>query len=131
MSTLSRLAAEWAVRSFGAAHVSNRPLRALRIVEEAIELAQALGVPKGKIDLCTENVYKRPVGTMAQELGGVLLTTNILCASCGFEPDRMLEMELGRVLAKPPEHFAKRNQDKLDLGLDVDPTHGLRERTLT
>ena len=56
---------------------------------------------------------------MLQEIGGVLLTTNILCAANNTEPDDLLEKELARVLSKPPEHFAKRNQEKVDGGLDI------------
>ena len=60
MSILSRLACEWAVRAFGLDHVANIPTRALRILEEAVELCQAVGVPQDKVDLCTDTVYKRP-----------------------------------------------------------------------
>ena len=120
MSILSRLACEWAVRSFGRDHVANAPTRALRILEEAAELCQAFQVPQEIVDLCTKTVYSQPPGYPVQEIGGVLLTTNILCAALGnVEPDDVLEMELARVLAKPPEHFAKRNQEKVDAGLNV------------
>ena len=80
MSIFSRLACAWAVRSFGRDHVINVP-SGLRIVEEAIELCQAVGVPQDKVDLCTDTVYKRPPGDPLQEIGGILLTTNIMCAS--------------------------------------------------
>ena len=126
MSIFSRLACAWAVRSFGEDHVTNVRMRALRIVEEAIELCQAVGVPSEKVHLCAATVYKRPPGDPLQEIGGILLTTNILCASGtmgvaggAVEPDDLLEKELARVLSKPPEHFAKRNQEKVDGGLDI------------
>ena len=126
MSIFSRLACAWAVRSFGEDHVTNVRMRALRIVEEAIELCQAVGVPSEKVHLCAATVYKRPPGDPLQEIGGILLTTNILCASGtmgvaggAIEPDDLLEKELARVLSKPPEHFAKRNQEKVDGGLDI------------
>ena len=122
MSIFSRLAYAWAVRSFGPAHVIDTPTRVLRIVEEAIELCQAVGVPQDKVDLCTHTVYRRPPGDPIQEVGGILLTTNILCAAIEAEPDDILEKELARVLSKPPEHFAKRNQEKIDAGLDVPGT---------
>lgn len=116
MSILSRLACEWAVRAFGRDHVANAPVRALRILEEAVELCQAFKVPPEKVAACVEIVYSRPPGDPVQELGGVLLTTNILCAALGnIEPDDLLEMELARVLAKSPEHFAKRNLEKIDV----------------
>ena len=40
-------------------------------------------------------------------------------AGGAIEPDDLLEKELARVLSKPPEHFAKRNQEKVDSGLDI------------
>ena len=127
MSILSRLSCEWAIRCFGIEHVSNKAERALRTLEEAVELAQALGVPKETAALCVETVYGRPVGEPMQEIGGVLLTTNILCASLGnLEPDDMLEMEFARVLAKPTKHFTDRNAEKAHIGLKVqaDPPAG-------
>lgn len=118
MSTLSRLACDWAIRAFGPDHVNDRKVRSLRIVEEAIELCQAYGVDKEKVALAVNEVYGRPPGEPTQELGGVLLTTYIMCASRGNEePDDVMEVELARVLAKPVEHFAARNQAKLNAGL--------------
>lgn len=122
MSVLSRLAKAWAERSFGKEHVGNYAIRALRTLEESAELAQALGVPPETALKCIETVYSRPPGDIDQEIGGVLLTTVILCESRGVEPDAILETELARVLAKPPAHFAERNQEKLDLGLDAKST---------
>lgn len=119
MSVMSRIAREWAERCFGTEHVNNFPIRALRTLEEAAELAQALGVPKETAALCIDTVYSRSVGDPEQEIGGVLHTMNILCDAMKLEPDELAERELRRCLKKSPEHFAKRNQDKLDLGLDA------------
>lgn len=116
---LTRLAFEWAVRSFGIEHVQNRKLRALRLLEEAVELAQAFEVPKDKIMNLVEVVYQRPPGDPAQELGGVMVTTAVLAGTYGSNPEFFFEEELARVLAKPPEHFAQRNQEKLDLGMNA------------
>lgn len=121
MSTLSRIAHDWAVRCFSLDHIQNRALRSLRTVEESIELCQALGVPKEKVLLAVDTVYSRPVGEPEQEIGGVLLTTVIMCESMHLEADELLERELRRVLQKSPEHFAKRNQEKLSLGLETAP----------
>lgn len=119
MRVLARIALDWATRCFGPEHVTNWGIRALRLVEEAIELCQALGVPKEKVLLCTETVYARPVGDAQQELGGVLLTTHILCESMALDADDIFERELRRVLKKPVREMTKRNEDKLTLGLDA------------
>lgn len=119
MKHLQALASSWAVLAFGKAHVTNSKIRALRLLEEAIELAQAEGVQRHMIDHCTEVVYSRPVGLANQEIGGVLMTAAVYCSCRGMDIEEVLKNELDRVLAKPLEKFAKRNQDKIDLGLTL------------
>jgi len=117
MKPTAQLALDWAIRSFGSDHVNDIPVRALRLAEEAVELAQAAGVSKDKMHALIDIVYSRPVGDLRQEIGGVMMTTTVLCAVLREDTDYYFETELRRVLAKSPEHFAKRNQDKIDLGL--------------
>lgn len=117
MKATTQIALDWAVRSFGQEHVYNFPIRALRLVEEAVELAQAHGIPKDKLLDLVGIVYSRPPGEPDQELGGVAMTATVLAAAHGHDLDAFFDVELRRVLAKPTAHFAKRNQDKLDLGL--------------
>lgn len=112
-----RLALDWALRCFGREHVENLPVRALRVAEEAVELAQACGIPKEKMLDLVEIVYARPRGQFTQEVGGVLMTINILAASIGLDPDDAFLTELRRVLEKSPEHFSARNKEKIDMGL--------------
>jgi hypothetical protein len=116
--TLAGIATDWCRRCFPE-QSRNIPERGLRVVEEAIEFCQALGVPKDKVLLAVEIVYGKPVGDPKQELGGTLMTAYIAAEILGWEPDDVCEQELRRVLSKSVEHFAKRNQDKLDAGLLV------------
>lgn len=116
MKVTTQIAVDWATRSFGREHVYNFPIRALRLAEEAVELAQAYKVPKEKMLELVEVVYGRPRGNPEQEIGGVMMTTTVLAGAHGFDPDYFFEIELRRVLQKSTEFFAKRNQDKLDLG---------------
>jgi NTP pyrophosphatase (non-canonical NTP hydrolase) len=118
MSILARIATAWAARCFPE-QITNLPERSLRTVEEAIELCQAFEVPKKTILMCVENVYSKPPGDVLQELGGTLMTANILCEIMGVEADKVMEIELQRVLAKPTRHFADRNESKLKIGLGV------------
>lgn len=119
IGSMTRIATDWARRCFGHDHVNNRAIRGLRTLEESAELAQALEVPRDIALKCIETVYSRPVGEPQQEIGGTLLTTVVLCESMGLDPEELLERELRRVLKKSPEHFAKRNREKLELGLDA------------
>jgi NTP pyrophosphatase (non-canonical NTP hydrolase) len=111
------IALDWAIRCFGQKHVYDFGVRALRLAEEAAEMAQACDVPKEKMLELIEVVYSRPAGQPDQELGGVAMTATVLAAAMGHDLEAFFDVELRRVLAKSPEHFAKRNQEKLDLGL--------------
>lgn len=118
MKIYTRIAVEWATRCFGREHVYHAPIRALRLAEEAVEVAQAYQIPKEKMLDLVEIVYSRPRGSPDQELGGVALTASVLGAiTMGRDLDDFLAVELLRVLDKPADHFARRNQEKLDLGL--------------
>ena len=117
--TLTHIIHDWAVRCFGREHVQNRAVRILRLVEEAVELAQAGGIPQKKIAKLVEIVYERPPGNVIQEIAGVLMTVNVLCGTLGLDPDDILLAEVRRVLGKPPSHFAQRNAEKVAQGLDA------------
>jgi hypothetical protein len=117
MKQLVQIALDWSIRSFGRAHVQDKKVRALRLAEEAIEFCQARDVPIEQMRLLIDTVYGRPVGDANQEIGGVFMTAVIAAAIEGLDPEECFLIELRRVLAKSPEHFRKRNQDKLDLGL--------------
>lgn len=114
---LTEIIVDWGERAFGRAHMRDRRVRALRLAEEVVELAQALGVPREQVAGLVEVVYGRPPGTPYQELGGVQLCLLALIRVMAEDPDEALLTEVRRVLAKSPEHFAARNQEKLDLGL--------------
>jgi len=100
MPRFLRIAHKWAVRCFGIEHVSNVGSRSLRTGEEAIELMQCGGVSRALAHQLVDSVYDRPIGSMCQEIGGVLLTTTVLCAALGLDPDQLLETELCRVLTR-------------------------------
>lgn len=115
---LTGLSFDWAIRCFGKEHVTNGAVRGLRHVEEAVELAQALGNTKDDVIKVISIVYDRPIGEVYDEIGGSLLTLVVLCESHGIDPQEALEHELKRVLNKPIKHFADRNAEK------VNPSHG-------
>lgn len=117
MKISTAIALDWAIRCFGRDHVFNRPMRALRLAEEAIELAQAFGVSKHTILTLVDVVYGRPPGNPEQEIGGVAMTAEVMAATFDADLDSFFNAELRRVLQKSREHFAQRNQDKVDLGL--------------
>jgi hypothetical protein len=117
MRFISQVIYDWGCRCFGIEHMQNRQVRAVRLLEEAIELCQAVSVSENQVVQVVDVVYRRPPGSERQELGGVLLTAHALAVARGWDPEHVLEDEVHRCLSKPPEHFAARNQEKLDLGL--------------
>lgn len=117
MSPLSRIVFEWGLRAFGSDHMHNKRMRALRLLEEAVELVQACEVPQEKALELILIIYKRPIGDVAQELGGIAVTLSVFCTGQGLDVDEIFENEVCRVLAKSPEHFAARNEEKIAMGL--------------
>lgn len=117
IKTLTQIAVEWGCRCFGAEHMSDRRIRALRFAEEAVELAQACGVPHEKLFDLLHVVYSRPSGDRLQEVGGSMVTLAVLCHTLGIDLENAFQIEVLRCLSKDPAHFAERNKQKLDLGL--------------
>lgn len=107
---------EWARRCFGDDQVNTPQVRALRLLEEAIEFAQSVGVDINKVGMLTSYIYERSPGDPKQELGGVGVTWLVAASSIGVLADDVLRAEVERVESKSVEHFAKRNLAKCDAG---------------
>lgn len=119
MRALTEIAWDWGIRCFGRPHMENRRIRSLRCTEEVVELGQTLGVPEDVVHKLVSTVYAKAPGDAYQELGGSIVTLMCLFRSFTIDPEQAMLHEIQRCLAKPPEHFAKRNQDKIDMGLDA------------
>lgn len=72
---------EWVRELFGDACADNPRERGLRLIEEAIEMGQALGVSRFDIACLIDQVYAKPVGELSQEAAGVLFTLLAACAA--------------------------------------------------
>jgi NTP pyrophosphatase (non-canonical NTP hydrolase) len=114
---LDQIARDWGVRCFGVTHMSNPKIRALRMLEEALELVQALDIAHGVVLTQVAEVFNRLPGKVRQELGGTILTLRMLCEALGLDAEEVYADELRRCLGKDPEHFRKRNEEKLRRGL--------------
>lgn len=92
--------------------------RALRFMEEAVELVQALGVTKDLVLRVVDYVYGRPAGEVVNEIGGVGMTLLPLCEALDVSAEHCFRRELHRV--NTPEMIAKvqaRQVDKAEAGL--------------
>ncbi|WOB11298.1 hypothetical protein [Piscinibacter gummiphilus] len=90
----------WAVACFGELIANDQKERAQRFVEEALELAQASGIPRKEVLQLVDYVFGRPVGQFEQEVGGVLTTLALLCAARQVRMAVCGETELARVWDK-------------------------------
>jgi NTP pyrophosphatase (non-canonical NTP hydrolase) len=114
-------AGEWVTNAFGDndADVDYIGQRGLRVVEEALELGQAVKVPREMVHKLVDAVYDKPVGELAQEMGGVSITLLALAHFAEFDIDEIEVQELMRVLDKPLSHFRARNKAKCDAGFTI------------
>lgn len=111
----------WARTCFGDALFNPRE-RVLRVLEEALELAQVEGISLDEVKHVAAHVFGRPVGDVLGELGGLRFTILAYAASRGLSADDAERSEVERVLSKPIEHFQQRRQEKAKAGIsDVAP----------
>jgi hypothetical protein len=107
-----RRVGQWVRETFGSATMLWLDERAARVLEEAAELAQSLGVMKETADRVIGYVFSRPAGEPAQEAGGVGITLLACCEAMAVSADASEADELRRVLAKPAGHFERRQAEK-------------------
>lgn len=91
--------------------------RAMRFLEEAIELAQAAGISYSDARRLVHYVFGRPKGEPGQELGGVGVTLLALAYSLDHEADECEVAELRRVQALPADYFRDRHARKVEQGI--------------
>lgn len=96
MTNQPRVAA-WVRKVFDEATATNAPERSLRLVEEAIELAQACGVGAEALHRLVDYVLDRPVGDPAQEVAGTMVTLYAAAHAIGVDADEAFERELSRI----------------------------------
>lgn len=106
---------DWVQRCFGP-KVEPRE-RARRLVEEALELAQAVGCEPAELEQLVAYVFARPTGRPEQEVGGVAITLLAFCAAHGIDLADAELQELRRILAKPTAYFRDRHNAKADAGV--------------
>lgn len=107
---------DWITRVFGLRTLNLR-FRAERVLEEALELAQAAGYPQEKIAALTAKVYANPPGRLRQEVGGVAISVLALCETAGISADECEEQEIQRVLSRSVSHFKERIERKIADGV--------------
>lgn len=111
----------WVRRTFGE-KLLNVEERALRVLEEAMELAQASGVAERRSYALLQHVYSKPAGKAHQELGGLGVTLLAYSAVVGTSADEAERIEVERVTSLPMDHFRIRQTLKANAGVADLPT---------
>lgn len=113
---------EWVRKIFTEAEATNAPERSLRVVEEAIELAQACGIDAETIHRIVDYVCSRPIGEAPKEIAGCLVTVYATAAALGVDAQSEFEIELSRI--HQPEvidRVRRRQQEKRAALVTKDP----------
>lgn len=106
----------WALRMFGErTRVVHE--RALRVLEEATELAQAAGVNEDTARRMIDRVFFKPKGDVRDELGGVMVTTLAMAEAMNLDADDLERNEIERVMAKPEADVRASQSSKCQMGL--------------
>jgi NTP pyrophosphatase (non-canonical NTP hydrolase) len=114
---LQQLIVAWGIRAFGIEEMRSPYRRALRLVEEAIELGQAADVPVEMAHQIVEMVYGRPVGRTHEEVADVFNTLMAYCAARGLDLEQQVVARFSDLLGEPVEKFRKRVAEKHAAGL--------------
>lgn len=87
----------WVRSTFSEHEARDVPERSLRMVEEAIELAQACKVDAATVHRLVDYVFSRPVGEPNQELAGCMVTLYALAVALDLDADTELDTEIKRI----------------------------------
>ena len=90
--------------------------RALRFLEEAVELVQTLNVSKEQAHNLVDYVYGREEGVTRKEVGGAIVTLGALCNTLDIDLYKAGEEELERVWMHI-EKIRKKHRDKSLVGI--------------
>ena len=94
---LEKRCRDWVREALGTNILMDKKERALRMLEEATELAQAAGISPVQAAAVAQRVYSRPAGNVQQESAGLLFTLLVLAWVNGIDLEEELESELSRV----------------------------------
>lgn len=106
----------WAKETFGDVALDARE-RALRFLEEAIELGHAMGIDVDTVLAIVDRVYDREGGNIPREIGQAQMTLECLAKAIGVDADVEATNEFYRIQAIPKEEWERRHAAKVALGI--------------
>lgn len=87
----------WCEDMFGEQCAKDPKERGLRLLEEALEAAQAVNVSREDAHKLVDYVFGRPTGELPQEISGVLVTVLALAEAAGISAECSLVDEISRI----------------------------------
>ncbi len=108
--TRQQVIERWTRRVLGDQALQSPAERGPRVAEEAIELAQAMGVDVGALHRLVDYVYARPAGTPGQEIAGTMVTLYAAAACVGADADAEYDKEVARIHTPAIEDKVRRRQ---------------------
>ena len=118
--TIEERVEHWIVTRIGAENAHRRE-RAMRLLEEAVELAQAEGITEEMVNRQARHVFSRPAGDPDQEAAGVGVCLAGWCAATGHSMISLTLREVERIEAKPIEQIRGSLARKQDADLVYAP----------
>jgi NTP pyrophosphatase (non-canonical NTP hydrolase) len=94
--SFQRQVSEWLSACFPPSVCIAREERMHRFLEEALELAQAIGCSNEDAHKLVDYVFSREVGRPELEVGGVMVTLAALCSAADIDMNCAAERELER-----------------------------------
>ena len=114
----------WVRSRFGISSLIDPRERALRVLEEAYELAQAAEIDVAPAAAVMEHVYQKPCGELKQEAAGVVLTLFALAGAHGFDLLAETRQKIGRIPTVPIEVSRARQTSKAEASIGRRPSPG-------
>jgi len=87
------------------------------MLEEALELAQALGVPAGLARALVDRVYRKAPGPAQLELQDLLVTTLAVGVVLGLDVEDSAREGVARVTQLAPDQLLRKHQAKIEDGV--------------
>ncbi len=114
---------DWAAEIFGPV-ASAREERALRFLEEALEVAHAEGFDLHAIDLLITRIWRKDPSraSLPREIGQALVCLEMFAESIGISAEAEATREFERVRSIPKAEWTKRHDAKVALGIALSTT---------
>lgn len=111
----------WAKEMFGEVATDPRE-RAMRFLEEAVEVSHSLGLDVDTTLAIVDRVYDRDQGVISRELGQAQITLEVLAKALEVDIEEEANKEFYRIQAVPKAEWERRHAAKQALGI-AQPSH--------